>query len=78
KDISRVLCEAEQDEVHSINFRKYCSVQRSTGLKSVRNRSDSTLSNYSSLGQSNWSGSSTITTNRHTFLSEENLHSHTK
>ncbi|CAH8630299.1 unnamed protein product [Schistosoma intercalatum] len=78
KDISRVLSEAEQDEVHSVNFRKYGSVQRSTGLKGVRNRSDSTLSNYSSLGQSNWSGASTITTNRHTFLSEENLHSHTK
>ncbi|CAH8650424.1 unnamed protein product [Schistosoma margrebowiei] len=77
KDISRVLSEAEQDEVHSINFRKYCTVQRSTGLNGVRNRSDSTLSNYSSLGQSNWSCSSTITTNRHTFLSEDNSHSHT-
>ncbi|CAH8675724.1 unnamed protein product [Schistosoma rodhaini] len=78
KDISRVLSEAEQDEVNSTNFRKYCSVQRSTGLKGVRNRSASTLSNYSSLAQSNLSGPSTITTNKHTFLSEENCDSHTK
>ncbi|CAI2736815.1 unnamed protein product [Schistosoma spindalis] len=77
KDISRVLSEAEQDELHSINFNKYCHVQRSTGLNNVQNRSDSILSNYSSIGQSNLSNSSTITTNKHTYLNEENLYSHT-
>ncbi|CAH8577287.1 unnamed protein product [Schistosoma turkestanicum] len=74
KDINRVLSEAEQDEIHSDNSRKYSSVQKFTNLQNARNRHDSTLSNYSLLAQSSSLGPSTVITNR----SEENLHSHTK
>ncbi|KAK4476159.1 hypothetical protein MN116_001375 [Schistosoma mekongi] len=78
KDISRVLSEAEQDEIHPNNFRKYSNTYRSTDLKDPKSLPNYTPSICSSLAHSNSLDPSSALTSRHIYISEENLHSHTK
>ncbi|KAH8865276.1 Centrosomal protein of 131 kDa [Schistosoma japonicum] len=78
KDISRVLSEAEQDEIHPNNFRKYCNTYKSTDLKDPKDLPHYTSSIRSSLTHSNSLDPSTALTSRHIYINEENLHPHTK
>ncbi|CAH8620300.1 unnamed protein product [Heterobilharzia americana] len=78
KDINRVLSEAEQDELQLDCSRKYCDSSRSVVVDGIRSRSDSILSNHSSLLHSNSLGPPTTVTNNYSYLTKENLRSHTK
>nr|CAH8871310.1 unnamed protein product [Trichobilharzia regenti] len=78
KDISRVLSEAEQDELDLHDSRKLCDSSRTIGLNGIGARPDSSISNHSSRIQSSSLGQSTAITNNHSQLTEENLRSHTK
>ncbi|VDQ02002.1 unnamed protein product [Trichobilharzia regenti] len=75
KDISRVLSEAEQDELDLHDSRKLCDSSRTIGLNGIGARPDSSISNHSSRIQSSSLGQSTAITNNHSQLTEENLQS---